>query len=127
MTSAKNKHGVYEDHDDYRLMDSRARISLAEVRVADTGSGWRARACFSFTTGNWWGSSGPITDRDPPFAAKEQAVAHAAAELFAQLSAAPSHAIEASMEPQHRKILAWLTSLAIAAPERKPEQMELFA
>lgn len=127
MSAGKNAHGVYEDREGIRLIDQRARIPLAEVRYADTADGWRAVGCFSFTTGNWWGSSSPIMDRDPPFPTKDEAVAHAASELADRLSTAPAHAVDASMEPQRKKILAWLSTLTMRQARRIPEQIEMFA
>lgn len=118
-----NAHGVYVDHDDIRLVDGKGRVPLAEVRVAKTAAGWRATTGFSFTTGNWWGSSSPITDRDPVFPDRASAVANAAAKLADRLSSAPRHAIEPSMEGQRAKIVAWLVGLS----NRQPEQFEMFA
>ena len=118
-----NAHGVYVDHDDIRLFDGKGRVPLAEVRVARTAEGWRATTGFGFTSGNWWGSSSPITDRDPAFPDRESAVAHAANKLADRLSTAPRHAIEPSMESQRAKIVAWLTGLS----NRQPEQFEMVA
>ena len=81
MTTTPNEHGVYTDREELRLFAKRGTIPLCEVRVADTAEGFRATACFAFQTGNWWGSSGPITDRDPPFPKREDAIAHAAGHL----------------------------------------------
>ena len=123
MIAAKNAQGVYEDRDELRLVDGKARIALAEVRVAETPGGWRAVTSFMFTTGNWWGCSSPITDRDPPFDHKDAAVAHAAARLADRLAKAPPHAVEQTMEGQRRKIIQWLAGLMTQGPR----QMDLFA
>ena len=123
MIAQPNRHGVYVDHDDLRLMEGKTRIALAEIRVAETPGGWRAATSFMFTTGNWWGSSSPIMDRDPAFASRDSAVSHAASELTKRLSGAPRHAVEPTMEGQRKKIIAWLASLAM--PE--PQQLEMFA
>ncbi|MEN2749325.1 hypothetical protein [Sphingomonas sp. T9W2] len=105
------------------MVDGKGRVPLAEVRVAKTAAGWRATTGFSFTTGNWWGSSSPITDRDPVFPDRASAVANVAAKLADRLSSAPRHAIEPSMEGQRAKIVAWLVGLS----HRQPEQFEMFA
>lgn len=123
MIAQPNRHGVYVDHDDLRLMEGKTRIALAEIRVAETPGGWRAATSFMFTTGNWWGSSSPIMDRDPSFASRDSAVSHAASELTKRLSAAPRHAVEPAMEGQRKKIIAWLASLMMS----EPQQLEMFA
>lgn len=123
MLAEKNRHGVYVDHEDLRLEEGKARVALAEVRVAETADGWRATTSFMFTTGNWWGSSSPIMDRDKPFAHRDEAVAYAAANLVDRLTSAPRHAVEPTMEGQRRKIVEWLTGLMKPAPR----QMEMFA
>lgn len=123
MIAQPNAYGVYVDHDDLRLMEGKTRIALAEIRVAETPGGWRAATSFMFTTGNWWGSSSPIMDRDPAFASRESAVSHAAGALSKRLTEAPRHAVEPTMEGQRKKIIAWLASLTM--PE--PQQLEMFA
>lgn len=123
MIAHPNQHGVYVDHDDLRLMEGKTRIALAEIRVAETPGGWRAATSFMFTTGNWWGSSSPITDRDPAFNSRDSAISHAAAELSRRLTEAPRHAVEATMEGQRKKIIAWLASLMMS----EPQQLEMFA
>jgi hypothetical protein len=118
MIAQPNRHGVYVDHDDLRLMEGKTRIALAEIRVAETPGGWRAATSFMFTTGNWWGSSSPITDRDPAFASRNGAVSHAASVLTKRLSDAPRHAVEPTMEGQRKKIIAWLASLMMSEPQQ---------
>lgn len=121
MTATPNEHGVYTDREELRLFTKKGAIPLCEVRVADTAEGFRATACFMFQTGNWLGSSGPITDRDPPFARREDAIAHAAGHLAEKLASA-KNAVEPSMEGQRAQIVEWLTGLA-----RGPDQLEMFA
>lgn len=121
MTATPNEHGVYTDCEELRLFTKKGTIPLCEVRVADTAEGFRATACFMFQTGNYWGSFGPITDRDPPFALREDAIAHAAGRLAERLAGAKS-GIEPSMEGQRAQMVEWLTDLA-----RGPDQLEMFA
>lgn len=127
--SAKNACGVYTDREVVELPIAKKGwrgFALAEVRVAETAEGWRAAAAFSFTTGNWWGCSSPITDHDTPFPTREAAIADAAAKLADKLSGAGPHIVEASMEAQRRKMIDWLRGFVV--PERKmPTQLELFA
>jgi len=121
MTTTPNEHGVYTDREELRLFAKKGAIPLCEVRVADTAEGFRATACFMFQTGNYWGSGGPITDRDPPFAVREDAIAHAAGRLAEKLESA-KNAVEPSMEGQRAQMVEWLTDLA-----RGPDQLEMFA
>ncbi len=123
MIAAKNQHGVYAEHDDVRLIDGKARIPLAEIRVAETEDGWRATPSFMFTTGNWWGMSSPITDHCPAFPDRSLAIGHAAQKLSEDLSSAPWHAVTPPMESQRRKILDWLAGLMT----QQPAQLEMFA
>lgn len=123
MIAVKNAHGVYEDRHELRLLDGKAKIALAEVRVAETPGGWRAVTAFMFTTGNWWGLSSPIMDWVKPHASKEAAVSYAASKLIDRLSTAPAHAVEPSMIAQRNKIVAWLSGLV----KCEPVQLDMFA
>jgi hypothetical protein len=118
---------VDAESDCLRLMEKGRAVPIVEIRIADTAEGWRAVACFSFTGGTYWGQYSAVTDYDPPFTEKGQAVCYAAAKLTNRLSSAPAHTVDASMEPQRRKMLAWLAPLALQQPRRVPEQIEMFA
>lgn len=114
--SRKNDCGVYTDREVIELPSTRKGMPLAEIRLAFTDAGWRATCAFSFTTGSWWGSSSPIMDYDPPFATREAAIAHAAADLRRSMEA---RCIEESMHRQRAMILAWVDDLL-------PAQLTLF-
>jgi hypothetical protein len=117
--SGKNSCGVYTDREIIELpLDKKGwrGCPLAEIRLAFTQEGWRAASAFSFTTGNWWGSSSPIMDCDPPFATRDAAIEHAARRLRRAMDA---RCIEDSMQKQRGKILAWCDALT-------PAQLALF-
>lgn len=117
--SAKNDCGVYTDREVIELpLDNKGwrGCPLAEIRLAFTDAGWRSASAFSFSTGNWYGSSSPIMDCDPPFATRDAAIDHAAAVLRRDMEA---KCIEDSMHAQRAKIIAWLD-------EMRPAQLTLF-
>lgn len=121
MTASKNPHGVYEDREAVALVEGTSRIPLCEIRVAETSGGWRAVACFAFTTGNHWGHFGPITDYEPALPDRDLALSDAAVRLSERLSS--GRGIEPAMQGQCAKIIAWLS--ALLKPE--PMQLEMFA
>jgi hypothetical protein len=117
--SRKNDCGVYTDREVIELqLDKKGwrGCPLAEIRLALTEAGWRSASAFSFSTGNWWGCSSPIMDCDPPFASREAAIDHAAADIRRSMEA---KCIDDSMRAQRAKIIAWLD-------EMRPAQLTLF-
>lgn len=118
--SSKNDCGVYTDREIIELPLDRKGwrgSPLAEIRLAFTDAGWRAQIAFSFSTGSMWSCSSPITDHDPTFPRRDDAIAHAIGLMRKRMDA---RCFEDGMQAQRKKILAWLDSL-------RPAQADLFA
>lgn len=111
----KNENGVYCPHEELELYRPGGGW-MAAIKLARTVDGWRAYRSFSFFCGNWWGSSGPITDHCTAHPTREAAIKEQVANLhraFAKLD-------DPSMQKEAQMILEWADNLC-------PAQMEMFA
>lgn len=112
----KNPHGAYRPHEVLDLRYKTGGTPRAEISLVQTREGWRSKRGFSFRTGDWWGSSGPITDHCTPHPTREEAIREQINSLhndFAKIK-------DAAQQREAREILAWADSLL-------PAQKDLFA
>lgn len=110
----KNEHGVYTPHEELELY-RKGGGRRAAIDLVETPEGWRSYRGFAFFTGNWWGSTGPITDRCQPRPTREDAIREQIERFrrdFAKIT-------DDGMQREAREIIAWAESLV-------PEQMDLF-
>ncbi|AIT81255.1 hypothetical protein [Novosphingobium pentaromativorans] len=114
LPGTKNDCGVYCPHEELKLY-RKGGGRRAAIDLVETPEGWRSYRGFSFFTGSWWGSTGPITDDCQPHPRREDAIREQIARFhrdFAKLT-------DPSMQREAREIIEWAESLV-------PDQMDLF-
>lgn len=111
----KNENGVYRPHETLELLRKGGGLR-AEIALVQTPEGWRSKRGFSFFSGNWWGSSGPITDHCAPHSTREAAIREQIDRMHREFE----HIDDASQQKEAREILAWADGLL-------PAQKDLFA
>jgi len=118
-----NEHGVYTADETLelpRMVKGWRGVQLAEIRLADMGTHWIWATSFQMFSGDCWGSSSPLVDRDPtPLSTcraptREAAIELASAKLRRCLS---GRADEGDRDA--REVIAWLGTLI-------PDQLDLF-
>lgn len=114
LPGSKNANGVFRPHEELEL-HRKGGGRRAAVDVVCTPEGWRSSRAFSFFTGSWWGSCGPITDRCEAHTTREDAIREQIERMrreFAGLT-------DPSMQREAREIVEWAESLC-------PDQLNLF-
>ncbi len=106
LPGTKNKHGVYRASEVLDLYRKSGGMR-AEIKLAQTPEGWRGNRGFNFMTGNWWGSSSPITDRDTLNPTREAAIRQQVDRLHADFA----NITEPAQQAEAREILRWADSL----------------
>ncbi|CDO34547.1 hypothetical protein [Novosphingobium sp. KN65.2] len=114
LPGTKNAHGVYRPHEEIEL-HSKGGARRAAIDLVETPEGWRSYRGFSFFTGNWWGSTGPITDACQPHPTRDDAIREQVARFHSDFE----KLTDPSMQREAREIIAWAESLI-------PDQMDLF-
>jgi hypothetical protein len=112
----KNAHGVYCPHEVLELRYKVGGVPRAEIALVQTRKGWRSKCGFSFRSGDWWGSFGPITNHCTPYPTREDAIREQVNRMhneFAKIK-------DTGQQREAREILAWADSLL-------PAQRDLFA
>lgn len=112
----KNENGVYCPHETLELYRKGGGLR-AEIALVQTTEGWRSKRGFSFFTGDWWGSSGPITDHGTAHPTREDAIKEQVDRMHREFV----RITDASQQREAREILAWADAVLA------PEQMDLFA
>ncbi len=117
----KNAHGVYAPHEVIELPHDKRGwkgCALAEIALVRTAEGWRASTSFQFMTGSCWGRGSPLTDRDPPFSTRGEAIRHAAESIRVSITAYEAREVPAvlrwldGLEPAQGNLIALMESAA---------------